>query len=64
LFVCGAATDAACPEALAESAAAAGDWPETEVVKNVIDVNARATEVLMHARGIDTSDVPPEAIQK
>ena len=33
---------------------AAGDCPEAEVVKNVTDVNANATEALMNARGIDT----------
>jgi hypothetical protein len=32
----------------------AGDCPEAEVVKNVTDVNANATEILMNARGIDT----------
>jgi hypothetical protein len=30
------------------------DCPEAEVVKNVTDVNANATEALMNARGIDT----------
>jgi hypothetical protein len=33
---------------------AAGDCPEAEVVKNVADVNANATEALVNARGIDT----------
>ena len=33
---------------------AAGACPEAEVVKNVADVNANATEALLNARGIDT----------
>jgi hypothetical protein len=33
---------------------AAGGCPEAEVVKNVADVNANATEALLNARGIDT----------
>jgi len=59
LGVCGAAGDADCTEVLAESApplfgGAAGACPEAEVVKNVADVNANASEALMNARGIDT----------
>jgi hypothetical protein len=33
---------------------AAGGCPQAEVVKNVADVNANATEALLNARGIDT----------
>ena len=36
------------------SGGAAGDCPEAEVVRNITDVNANATEALMNARGIDT----------
>ncbi len=40
------------------------DCPEAEVVKNVTDVNANATEALMNARRIDTLNLPPEPIPK
>jgi hypothetical protein len=77
LFVCGAAPDDGCAEGLfsalpglgSETATvlfgwAAGDCPEAEVVKIVTDVNANATEVLMHAPRIDTFNLPPEATPK
>ena len=61
----GAAAEADCteePSAAVLSGGAAGDCPEADVVRNVTDVNANASEALMNARGIDTRNLPPEAI--
>jgi len=43
---------------------AGGDCPKAEVVKDGTDVNAKATEAVINARGIDTCIVPPEAVAK
>jgi hypothetical protein len=43
---------------------AGGDCPKAEVVTDGTDVNAKATEAVINARGIDTCNVPPESVAK
>jgi hypothetical protein len=43
---------------------AGGGCPKTGEVTAGTDVNANATAPVINARGIDTCDVPPEAVVK